>query len=203
MSDKTVNLEKPTDKPSEKTPVAVRAGTEQQPNPAETKETVPTIAKILEEAPADMFAKSAPANSRPERVKICKAHIDAFAGTIRPGQTDEVAVATATLGLSKMIELLETLNASDVSEVLDYLMKVISETNEAGTKAFDKGYVFVGLDSLTSLSARQHFVRMMNLFTTYAKLHDKSKLGTKCSVGYSLEYVKDENGRKAIAAYFA
>lgn len=199
MSDKTVNLDKQTDKQSEKPAVEIKAGAEQQPKGAET---VPVIEKILEEAPADMFAKSAPANSRPERVKVCKAHIDAFAGTIRAGQTDEVAVATATLGMAKMLDLLETLNASDVTEVLDYLMKVIAATNEAGTKAFDKGYVFVGLEALTSLSTRQHFVRMMTLFTTYAKLRDKSKLSSRCSVGYSLEYVKNENGRKAIAAYF-
>lgn len=195
MSDKTINLDKAVGQPA----VEIKAPV-QETKPAEP---VPTVIKeILEDAPADMFAKSAPANSRPERVSICKAHIDAFAGTIKAGQTDEVAVETATLGMAKMLELLETLNSSDVAEVLDYLMKVIVESNDAGKKAFDKGYVFVGMNSLSNINTRNHFVRMMNLFTTYAKLRDKSKLETKCSVGYSLEFVKSENGRKAIAAYF-
>ena len=94
------------------------------------------------------------------------------------------------------------LNASDVTKVLDHLMKTIVSSTENGQKAFDKGYMFGGLNGIAGVAERQHFVRMMNLFTTYAKLRDKSKLGNRVSVAYSLEGVQLEAGRKAITAYF-
>lgn len=199
MSEKTVALDKAaeTDKPA----VEIKGSPAEQ-QPAAKPEVTPGIQKILDEAPAGLFDKSEPAGSRPERVTICKAHIDAFAGTIGAGQTDHQAVETATSGMSKMVGLLETMNASDVSKVLDHLMKSVVESVEAGRKAFDKGYMFGGLDGISGTVERQHFVRMMNMFTTYAKLRDKSKLGNRVSVAYSLEYVQNDAGRKAISAYF-
>lgn len=198
MSEKTVALDKATEQ--DKPAVEIKASA--APQVTEKTETVQSIQKVLDTAPAGLFDKTEVAGSRPERVTICKAHIDAFAGTVMAGQTDHQAVETATSGMSKMIGLLETMNASDVSKVLDHLMAAIVDASEKGQKAFDKGYMFGGLNGIVGVVDRQHFVRTMNLFVTYAKLRDKSKLSNKCSVAYSLEYVKNDAGRKAIAAYF-
>lgn len=195
MSDKTVNFDKTAGQPAVEIKAPMRETRATDPEP-------PVIKEILEDVPADLFSKTPPPKPRPERVAICKAHIDAFSNTIKAGQTDTVAVETATIGMATMLELLETLNYTDIAEVLDYQMEVIVESLAAGKKAYDKGYVFIGMYSLANINTRNHFVRMLNLFITYAKLRDKSKLETKCSVGYSLEFVKSENGRKSINAYF-
>lgn len=196
--------EKPTpvtDKPAVeiKAPLLV----EQTPAPQKPTSIVERVEQILEEAPADMFGKAQPAGSRPERVTICKAHITAFANVVGPGQTDTAAVQTAFIGLSNTMGLLETLNNADVAKVLDHLMTAINGIDGKPNKAFDKGYVFLGLDALPSTNDRERYVRMMNLFTTYAKLRDKSKLSSRVSVAYSLEHVKSDAGRKAITAYFS
>ena len=153
----------------------------------------------LPAAPASLFANAAAAEaSNPARVAVITALLSDYVAKVGSSQSNLDAAKSATFGLFNAVRQLGTLGAADTTAVTDLFINAIKNDKNGSFGP----YLYAHVDEIRNSFERQNYVRLMNLFTIYARLQNKANLKNKCNVEYSVALVADATARKALQAYF-
>lgn len=170
-----------------------------------TEDTSSATAKVAEipAAPANLFSKAAEnaaaSVANPTRVKIILAQIDDYVKSNGKTLSDATAARNGAIGLFQAIKLLVTLTGSDLTTVVDHLIKAIAADK---ADAFAETFIFRHVNALGTSQERENFTRLMNLFIQYGKLTNRGSIRKFADLDYSVALVAQPLTRKQLIAYF-
>ena len=152
-------------------------------------------------APTGLFQKAKGSNvqSNPERVNIIKIHIEEYAKACTIAAGDNKEARLATMGLVSAIRSMFTLSPSELREVFEVLLKTIKEDTRG---AFNMGILYRYVNEVKETRERETFIGVMDLMTSYARMHDPSKIRQRKDVDYAVRYVTNEAAAKAFVSMF-